>query len=169
MPRNYWMVVTTLENYRITRGHDCTVQGFKGKLRKRVEGMEVGDRMLFYIGREKWFAASATVTSTFFEEHNQVWVSPSGREEYPYRVHIEPEALLEEEEFLDAREIGPRMEYVKKWTPERWPLAFIGDLHLVPKKDFSLIEDEMKKVISSRRRSAGASNVVQAEEAPDSE
>jgi len=55
---------------------------------------------------------------------------------------------------MDAREISPRMEYVKKWTPEWWPLAFIGDLHLIPRKDFSLIEDEMKKLISARTAKA---------------
>jgi hypothetical protein len=37
------------------------------------------------------------------------------------------------------------MQYVKKWAPEQWPLAFQGLLHLVPKQDFALIEDEMRK------------------------
>ena len=58
------------------------------------------------------------------------------------------QALDDEVDFLDARQIGPRMEYVKKWTPERWPLAFHSTLlHLIPRKDFSLIEEEMKKIV----------------------
>lgn len=151
MPRNYWMVVTSLENHRITCRNDFSVQGFRESLRKRVERMEVGDRMLFYLSPEQRFSASATVTSTFFIDHTEIWVHRSAQEMYPYRVHIEPVALLQEEEFLDAKEIGPRMEYVKKWTPELWPLAFFGDLHLIPKKDFALIEDEMKKADSFKK------------------
>ena len=44
------------------------------------------------------------------------------------------------------------MEYVKKWTPERWPLAFHSTLlHLIPRKDFSFIEEEMKKVVHQKK------------------
>jgi len=60
--------------------------------------------------------------------------------------------VLEEEEFLDARQIGPRLDYVKKWVPEMWPLAFLGELHLIPRKDFTLIEEEMKKAVSARAK-----------------
>ncbi len=150
MPRNYWMLVTTPENYRITRDHDFTVQGVKAALRKRAERMEVGDRLLYYLSGSQRFAATVTITSTYFEEHTLLWTARSEGEDYPYRVHIEPAVVLEEEKFLDAKQIGPRMEYIKKWAPERWPLAFIGDLHIIPKNDFSFIEEEMKKIVSAR-------------------
>ena len=54
--------------------------------------------------------------------------------------------------YIDARDVSPRLEYVRKWTPERWPLAFQGPLHLIPKIDFQMLEDEMRKI--SRRRRA---------------
>ena len=152
MPRNYWMLVISPENFRITRELGFTVQGFRSVLRRRVERMEVGDRLLFYLSWAQRFAATATVTSTYFEDHTPAWKSHKPDEGYPYRVHIEPTVDLEEDEFLDARQIGPRMEYIKKWMPEWWPLAFQGDLHLIPRKDLSLIEEEMKKVASARTR-----------------
>ena len=42
--------------------------------------------------------------------------------------------------------LAPRLEYVKRWPPENWYMAFQGNLHLLPKSDFLLIEEEMKKL-----------------------
>ncbi len=152
MPRNYWMLVLSPENFHVTRELGLTVQGFRSAQRRKAERMEVGDRLLFYISTIQRFGATATITSTFFEEHSPVWKSPKPDEEFPYRVHIQRVAVLDEDELMDARQIGPRMEYTKKWIPEWWPLAFQGELHLIPRKDFALIEDEMKLVVSSRAR-----------------
>ena len=43
---------------------------------------------------------------------------------------------------------GPRrpVAYIRRWPPENWYLAFQGNLHLLPKDDFFLIEAEMKKL-----------------------
>jgi len=152
MARNYWMLVISAENFRITREMGFTVQGLRTTLRRKAERVEVGDRLLFYLSWVKRFAATVTVTSTYFEDRSPVWKAHKPGEDYPYRVGIEPAVVLEEDEFLDVRQIGPRMDHVKKWTPEWWPLAFQGDLHLIPRKDFSLIEEEMKKLVSARAR-----------------
>jgi hypothetical protein len=153
-PRNYWMLVLAPENFRVTQQEGFTVQGLQRSLKKKAQRIEVGDRLLFYLSRAQQFAATATVTAPYFEDHKRLWKSIKTEEDFPHRIHIEAAEVLEDEEFMDAREISPRMEYVKKWTPEWWPLAFIGDLHLIPRKDFSLIEDEMKKLISARTAKA---------------
>jgi len=160
MARNYWMVVVSTENFHIIKERDFSVYGFRAKLKKRVERMEVGDRMLFYLSREQRFPATVTVTSTMFEDREPLLNSASGQEEFPCRVHIEPAVVLEEEDYIDARQLGPTLEYVKKWIPERWPLAFVGDLHLVPKKDLFLIEDEMKRITSKQSPSNGGREPV---------
>jgi hypothetical protein len=52
------------------------------------------------------------------------------------------------------------MEYVRRWPPEYWPLAFQGNLHILPKSDFELLEQEMHKVKSKMsvvERTAAAS------------
>ena len=140
------MTVSSLENFRITRDNGFNVQGFETRQRKKVQRMEPGDRLLYYLNGVCKFAAAATVAETYFEEHSQVWVSEHGTEDFPYRVKITVDSALEEGQFLDAFQIGPRMEYVRKWPPEDWPLAFIGALHLVPKNDFFFIENEMRRV-----------------------
>jgi hypothetical protein len=150
VPRNYWMLVLSPENFQVTLDLGFTVQGFRSAQKRKTDRMEVGDRLLFYISGIQRFGATATIRSTCFEEHSPVWKSSKPVEEFPYRVHIDPAATLEEGELMDARQIGPRMEYVKRWIPEWWPLAFQGELHLIPRKDFALIEDEMKWVAKTR-------------------
>ena len=152
MPRNYWMLVLSPDNFRVTSELSFTVQGFRSAQRRKADRMEVGDRLLFYISGIQRFGATATITSTVFEEHSPVWKSPKPGEEFPYRVRIAPVATLEDDELMDARQIGPRMEYVKRWIPEWWAMAFQGELHLIPRKDFALIEDEMKFLASARAR-----------------
>jgi hypothetical protein len=51
--------------------------------------------------------------------------------------------------------LAPRLEYVRRWVPEDWPLAFFDKLHLIPQKDFRLIEGEMQRLQS--RRPGGSS------------
>ena len=64
-------------------------------------------------------------------------------------MKTKPDVVPDDDHVLDARFIAPRMEYVKRWAPEDWPLAFQGLLHLIPKRDFQLIEHEMRR---GRRR-----------------
>jgi predicted RNA-binding protein len=146
MAGTYWMLALPPDNFGITRDRGFTIQGFRAPVRRKVQRMHAGDRLLFYLSWVQKFAATATVTSSYFEEHTQIWKHHKMSEDYPYRINIKPAVVLEEDQFIDAHQIAPRMEYVKKWTPERWPLAFLGDLHIIPHNDFSLIEIEMEKL-----------------------
>ena len=152
MPRNYWMVTTSLENYRIIRQLGFTVQGLKVQHHRKVQRIEPGDRILYYIGDERYFAATATVTSKYSEDHAPAW-KKEGVNNWAFKVHIRPELVLEEDQFMDARQLAPRLDYVRKWSPEDWHRAFAqSNLHLLPKKDFFLLEEEMHKVKTNRSR-----------------
>ena len=152
MPKNYWMVVQTPEDFAISLRLGFNVHGLKSRHRRRAQRMEPDDRMLFYInGIRKW-AAIANVTSRYYEERKPIWNSGSGGEAFPYRVKLAPSIVLDEEDYIDALVLGPRLEYVKRWVPEMWPLAFTDTLHLLPQRDFRLIEGEMKKVLARRRK-----------------
>ena len=59
-PRNYWMVVLTPENFHILQGNGFTLMGLERSLKKRAQRMEVGDRVLFYVQGQRFFAATAT-------------------------------------------------------------------------------------------------------------
>ena len=43
----FWMIVSSPDNFRKTREHGFTIQGLKSRHRRRVETMHVGDRMLY--------------------------------------------------------------------------------------------------------------------------
>ena len=150
------MVASSLENFHITRGLDFTIQGMMSRQRRKAQRMEPGDRILYYITGVQRFGATATVTSKCTEDHKQIWKAEGKADDFPWRVEIKADAVLGDEQFLDAREIGPRMEYVRRWPPEHWPLAFQGNLHILPKSDFELLEQEMKKVASKRAASERA-------------
>ena len=156
MPRGktYWMVVTSLENFRISRTLGFTVQGMKSRERRKALRIEPEDRIVYYIAGVQRFGATVTAISKGFEGHEPLWKSEGKEGDYPWRVRIRPNAVLDEEQFLDAREIGPRMEYVKRWPPEHWHLAFQGNLHILPKSDFELVEWEMKRSAPGRTAAA---------------
>jgi hypothetical protein len=139
------MVAVRPEYYDKCAEQGFTLLGMGRNQRKRVQRMEIGDRVLFYVSVRLVFGVVATVSSTFFEDSTPRWPSTEPDESFAWRVKLTPDVILDDEHLVDARLIAPRMQYVKKWAPEQWPLAFQGLLHLVPKQDFALIEDEMAK------------------------
>ena len=62
--------------------------------------------------------------------------------------------MLLEADWLDARELGPTLEYVRKWAPEHWPLAFHGNMHTLSQRDFRFLEEEMRRVAKHREKEA---------------
>jgi hypothetical protein len=142
----YWMIVSSLENFRKTQERGFTVQGLKTRHRKRAEMMRPGDRLLYYVTGRMAFTGTCTLTSAMFEEHALVWRSSRREEDYPWRVRLKPDAILEEPEWLPAKELAYRLEYVRKWPPEHWTLAFQGHVHQLPQKDFKLVEDEIRRM-----------------------
>src|SRR5207302_4214508 len=45
----YWMIVSSPDNFKKTREHGFSIQGLKSRHRRRVESMRPGDRMLYYV------------------------------------------------------------------------------------------------------------------------
>ena len=86
------------------------------------------------------------MTSGHFRDNARVWKHYRKKETFPHRVKISPDVVLEQDRSVCAYEIGPSLEYVKKWAPEDWELAFFGMLHIIPQRDFNLLEEEMRKL-----------------------
>ena len=145
MPSNFWMIVNNERNFRITQNMGFSVMGLKAQHRRKVQRISDGDRILMYLTHIRRFVATATAISDYFESDDSIW-EKEGKAGFPYRVNIRPEIVLQDHQFMDANLIAPRLEYVKRWAPEDWYMAFQGNLHLLPKSDFLLIEEEMKKL-----------------------
>jgi hypothetical protein len=147
----YWMVVSSPDNFTRTREHGFSIQGIKSRHKNRVASMHSGDRLLYYITGRMAFAATATISSPMYEDHTPIWRTDRREEDYPWRVHIRLDQLLEEPDWVLAKHIAYRLEYVKKWPPEHWTLAFQGHLHQLPRADFSLLEDEVLRLARRQR------------------
>ena len=142
---NFWMIIINPNNFRITRELGFTKQGLKAQHRRKIQRIENGDRVLFYVSVDRRFTATATATTSYFEGESEVW-EKEGSAEWAYQIKIKPEIVLDDHQYIDANLLAPRLDYVKRWPPENWYMAFQGNLHLLPKNDFLLIEEEMKKL-----------------------
>jgi hypothetical protein len=152
VPGSHWMVVSSGENFERSLGHGLTLLGLRGRHRKKAERMLPGDRILFFVAGRDCFAATATVASAFFEEHTNIWVSGESRpDDFPWRVRLRPDIILDPQDCIDAHQIAPRLLYLKRWPPEQWPLAFQGQVHLLSAQDFRLIEVEMERLVRGRQ------------------
>jgi len=151
--KTYWMLVTTQENLDITRARGFKLQGVDTRNRRKAVRMGPEDRVLYYVSDKSGFAATATVTSDSFEDDEPIWKHHRELENFPHRVEIEANVVLDEEHYVDGYQVGPTLEYVRKWPPDRWPLAFFGMLHIIPQRDFNFIEEELKRAGGSPHQS----------------
>ena len=150
MPKSYWLVVKSPENFDIARDRGFDMVGLKVQHRRKVQRMEPEDRVLIYISQKRRFGATATVTSSMKEDHTPIWKDEIGND-FPFRVSIKPDIVLDESQQIDAYQIAPRMDYTRRWIPEMWHMAFLDSLHLISKFDFALLEEEMRKAKRNRR------------------
>ncbi len=157
MGKTYWMLVTTQENLEITRARGFSMQGVDTKNRKKAVRMAPEDRVLYYVSDKKGFAATATVTSYSFEDDERIWKHQREQEVFPHRVEIDANVVLDQPDYVDGFQVGPTLEYVKKWPPHLWPHAFFGMLHIIPQRDFNFVESELK-------RAGGEESIVQVAE-----
>ncbi len=148
---HYWIVVGSEDNMRIAEARGFDIFGFKSTRRSEVSGMRPGDKLVFYLTKIMKFGGIAEVTSDYFEDHTKVFRSEKKPgEDYPFRVKVKPIMILAPEQYLDVREIAPRLAYTKKWPAEHWRLAFQGNLHQVPQSDYELIASLMRQAVGVR-------------------
>ena len=170
MARNYWVFAESTEDFEVTKELGFTLYGVGPRHRRRAERMQPNDRVLFYVSQLRKWTATATITSRSFEDRRSIWRPNKRDQDYPYRVELSPDLVLVEEDYIDALVLAPRLEYLKRWRPEQWPLAFYDRLNLLPQRDFRLIEGEMKRNVSKRggkvERETPAVSLVPREEEP---
>lgn len=142
---NAWIIVSSPDNWQKTIDRDFTIHGFKSRQRKKAEQMRPGDKIISYITGQKVFGGVLTITSEYFEEHdNPIWTSDgkkSGGEDYPFRVKVEKDSWLDEANRVDAQSLAREMEYTKRWPEKNWTLAFQGNVHLISAADYNLIRE----------------------------
>ncbi len=84
------------------------------------------------------FAATAEVTSPFFEDHELIWTSKPG-EDYPWRFEIRPEIVLDELRWVPAVDVQGELAFPRRWPAEHWRLAFQGNIRSWPEADYLVV------------------------------
>ncbi|MGH2768235.1 MAG: EVE domain-containing protein [Actinomycetota bacterium] len=142
----YWIIVGSPENFERTKALGFGVQGMKSRHRRKAEGMEAGDKLVWYVTGEQAFAGYATITGGYFEDHEPIWSSGRKKgEDYPWRVPIVQELVLVPSKWVAAEGVARRMTYVSKWPAEHWRLAFQGNVHEISEGDFQLVRAALEK------------------------
>jgi predicted RNA-binding protein len=140
-----WVLTGSLDNFRATREHGFTVIGAKEGRRRMAEQIEPGDRIVFYVTGLQAFGGIVRVTAEMYEDRSKIWPGkPSMADAYPWRFQTEPEAVLEEEEFVPAVDLAAELEHVRKWPAEHWQLAFQGQLRTVSDADARLLDRRIR-------------------------
>jgi len=148
----YWMLVSSAENFEISRSRGFDLAGMKSRHGKKAAQVKPGDKVVFYLTGVMAFGGTAEVTGTAEYSEEPIWVSKKEGELYPYRFPIKIEVAADQGKYIPAVELVEQMEYTKKWPPEHWRLAFQGNVHKIPKTDYELIKsriEETQKVMAT--------------------
>ena len=141
-----WVIVNSLENFRITRDRNFDIYAIKSRHRKKAEAMQAGDSVLFYVTKLQVIAGWATITGDYFEDHQPIWGCDAERkDDYPFRFPIKPELILPEEHFIPVETFRHKIEFLKKWPDAHWRLGFQGNIRTWPEKDFKTAITELEK------------------------
>ncbi|MCF7805255.1 MAG: EVE domain-containing protein [Candidatus Marinimicrobia bacterium] len=136
----YWMIVSSKENFEATKVRDFSVQGVKSRHRKKAMEMQPGDKLMYYVTGIQKFAGITEVTSTFFEGEEIIWKSKKEGENYPWRIEIKPELILDEKDWVDSEVFKDKLQYIGKWPDKHWKLAFQGNVHSLPEEDYNTVK-----------------------------
>jgi hypothetical protein len=139
-----WILTGSPANFAVTRELGFSVIGFKERRRRQALEMEAGDRIVFYLTKVMAFAASALVVGELFEDREPIWPGkPGSPDQYPWRIHTEPEIVLEEAAWIPAETLVDELEHIRKWPREHWKLAFQGQLRTVSPADSALLVERL--------------------------
>ena len=102
-----WIVVGSPENFEIAKSRGFDMFGFKDKRKRESASMAVGDKLIFYLIGIMKFGGTAEVTGAAFEDDAPVFKTEKKPcEKYSNRIPTRPVRILDEDQYLDAFELG---------------------------------------------------------------
>jgi predicted RNA-binding protein len=127
----YWLIVTSPENFRLDRENlGFKFQGLPHRFRRQVQKMQIGDRVVYYIMKLQKFGATATITGDYIEDSTKLWIDED--EMWPARRPSKPNIMLNDDELIDAKRLVPDLKFIVK--KEKWGTYFQGSIKAIPEK-----------------------------------
>ena len=147
-----WLITVSRSYFETTRERGFDLLGIDASNARKSRQMSKNDRVAFYVPESRSFVATATVTSGIFTGHEEIWEHATDeRERFRNRVHLKPYTVAEDaSEEVDGLQVGPSLEYVRRWPPERWHLALYGMVHILSQRDYDLLESALRRSTSGR-------------------
>lgn len=143
-----WCLTTSPDNFARTAALGWKVQGIKSRRGKTAREITPGDKIVYYVTKHVAFGAVVEVTSSVFEDHEPIWESKPG-EDYPWRVEISPEVVLEDPEaWVPVDSLYEDLEFPKKWPREHYKLAFQGNIRAWPESDYQVVRAALAQAAS---------------------
>lgn len=150
MAAKTWILTGSPENFAATRDHGFRMIGMKELRRNMAEQIEPSDEIVFYLTRIKAFAGSVRVTGEMYEDRSKIGPGKPGKvDPYPWRFETEPVLILDEDQYVPAKELAGELEHVRKWPLEHWTLAFQGQLRIVSEADAALLRERLREAASA--------------------
>ena len=142
MERNYYMIITTKEDYKKDLENKFEFLGFPERNRKSVENFKVGDKVIFYITKISSFAASVEISGESFYSVKQVWTDEY--DVWPYRVKSKKEyAIKEESNMVFIKDIWDNLEFIK--NKNKWGSQVQGSFRRISEHDYNVIFNSIKE------------------------
>ena len=140
-----WILTGSLDNFRATAEQGFRVIGLKEGRRRLAEQLAKGDLIVFYVTGVQAFAGTVRVVGEMYEDRSKIWPGKPGKPDaYPWRFETEPVVVLDEDNFVPAEELAPRLDHVRKWPADHWHLAFQGQLRTISYEDAGVLEHALR-------------------------
>jgi hypothetical protein len=151
---HYWIIVSSADNWRKTKELGFTIQGLKSRQRNKAALMHPGDKLIAYVTGEKTFGGILTVTSDYWEDHDTpIWKSKDpkkGAEDYPFRLKVEEDLWLPDDERIPVEPLVGPLEHTKRWAEGNWTLAFQGNVHPISGDDYGIIRAAIEDAVAAK-------------------
>lgn len=141
---NSWLCMTREENWNVIRSK--RIWGVAEKDKKRLERVNVGDFLVFYVKqkRKKDEIVGAKITSIFkavsapFFSQERIFASYL-IELFPWRIKIQPEVTPKEP--VEFQKLIPKLRFIK--NKKNWGAHLQVVMRAIPEEDFNLIRSEI--------------------------
>ena len=70
---NYYLIITTKEDYMLDIKNEFKCAGFPDRNEASVKKMMPGDKIIYYVMKQSRFCAAVEVTGTYFYSRIQIW------------------------------------------------------------------------------------------------
>lgn len=142
MDKNYYMIITTKEDYKKDLENNFKFLGFPTRNKKSVEKFNIGDKVVFYVTKISSFAATVEITGESFYSTKQVWTDEY--DVWPYRVESQKEyAISEEEKMIYIKDIWDNLEFIK--NKQKWGSQVQGSFRKISEHDYKVILKSIKE------------------------